>query len=217
MSRTTLYGFGAFVGSITGLTRCAWWDDDPLKVYSFSQQVLVPVDLSRNVSAARAGTIPWVDVECDDHRQDGGLTTIGPLFPTGSVIGACWLTESYYQMIANKPPRQPPTAPNDAYDYELTAHVYWGGEHGDRRFEGFHAEELATNGPLTQLAIWHGGTGKTGQPPAGVWWLDLSQVALPPGAGTTVAPGTPGALFLDNATKQQLGLRDPKRPPGFGE
>lgn len=217
MSRTTFYGFGAFVGSITGLSNCAWWDDDPVTIYKFDQKVLVPVDLSRNVSAALAGTIPWSAVQSDDHRQDGGLNTVGPLFPTGAMIGACWLSETYYQTLTYKPPRQPQSAPNDAYDYELTAHVYWGGELGDRRFQGFHADALAANGALTQLAIWNGGTGKTGQPPAGVWWLDLAKVALPPGAGTTVAVGAPGALFLDSATKQMLSLRDPKRPPGWGE
>ena len=121
------------------------------------------------------------------------------------------------RMVVNKPPRLPPTAPSDAYDYELTAHVYWGGELGDRRFEGFHADVLGTNGPLTQLAIWHGGTGKTGAPPAGVWWLDLAQVAIPPGAGVPAVGGAPGPVYLDSKTKQLLGLREPKRPPGLGE
>jgi hypothetical protein len=215
VSRTTFYGFGAFVGSITGLAQCAFWDDDPVRIYKFSQGSLIPVDLGKNVSAAKAGTIPWQDVQCDDHRQDGGLTQIGPMFPTGTMIGACWLSESYYQTLAVKPSRQPQSAPNDAYDYELTAYQYWGGELGDRKFQGFHAKVLTTAGALTQVEIWHGGTGKTGGPSAGVWWLDLAQVSLLPGAGNTVSPAG-GALFLDTTTVKQLGLFGPKKPPNMG-
>jgi hypothetical protein len=215
MGRTTFYGFGAFVGSITGLTRCAFWDDDPVKIYKFAPGSMVAVDLAKNVSAARAGTIPWQDVQCDDHRQDGGLTQIGPMFPTGTMIGACWLSETYYQTLAFKPPRQPQSAPNDAYDYELTAYQYWGGELGDRKFLGFHAKVLATAGALTQVEIWQGGMGKIGGPSAGVWWLDLAQVALPAGAGTTVSAAG-GALFLDTTTAKSLALFGPKRPPSLG-
>ncbi len=217
MSRTTFFGFGAYVGSLQGLTRCAWWDDDPVGVYNFAQAALVPVDLAKNLSAARTGTISYADVQCDDHRQDGGLTTIGPMFPTGAVIGMCWLTEPYYMTLANRPPRQPASAPNDAYDYEVTSYQYAGGEQGDRRFYGFHAKIVAVNGALSSVEIWDAGTGKIpGRAPAGTWWLDLAAVALPATGGTTTALNTPGALFLDAATAKSLQLLGPKRPPDFG-
>ncbi|CAN5852501.1 hypothetical protein BH11MYX3_BH11MYX3_04380 [soil metagenome] len=217
MSRTTFYGFGAYVGSIRGLTECAWWDDDPVRVHAFSQAALVPVDLSKNLTAARAGTIPYADMQCDDHAQDKGLTTIGPMFPGGAVIGACWLTEDYYGRLSNKPPRQPASAPDDAHDYELTSYQYYGGEQGDRRFYGFHARIIGTNGPLTNVEIWDAGTGKiANRAPAGTWWLDLARVALPAAEGTNVAANAPGALFLDAATAKSLGLRGPKRPPDQG-
>src|SRR4051812_27230510 len=101
MSRTTFYGFGAYVGALNGLTKCAWWDDDPAGVYNFAPAALVPVDLSQNLAAARAGTISYKDIQVDDHRQDGGSTTIGPFFPTGTMIGACWLSDTYYQSLSN--------------------------------------------------------------------------------------------------------------------
>ena len=217
MSRTTFFGFGAYVGSITGLTQCAWWDDDPVRIYMFDPAALVSVDLAMNLSAARAGRIAYPDIQVDDHRQDGGLTTIGPMFPTGSVMGACWLTEQYYATLAVKPPRQPASAPNDAYDYELTSYQYYGGELGDRRYLGFHANIAVVKGGLSQCEIWNAGTGKTGQGPAGTWWLDLGTVALGAGAGTTVAANAPGALFLEANTAKTLKLYGPKRPPDLGE
>ena len=217
MSRTTFYGFGAYVGSLRGLTECAWWDDDPVAVHKFAPAALVAVDLSKNPSAAKAGKIGWADVEVDDHRQDGGLTTIGPMFPTGVVIGAVWLTEQFYAKLGNRPPRQPASAPDDAYDYEVTSYQYYDGEEGDRRFYGYHANITATNGPLSNVEIWDAGTGKIkGRAPAGTWWLDLSKVALPAGAGTTSKLNSPGALFLEAAAAKSLQLRGPKKPPDLG-
>jgi hypothetical protein len=213
MSRVTFYGFGAFVGSIRSLTECAWWDDDPVAVYNFSQAALVPVDLAMNLGAARAGKIPWADIQVDDHRQAGGLTTIGPMFPTGAMIGAAWLTETYWQKLPNKPPRQPASAPNDAYDYELTSYQYYGGEEGDRRFYGFHANVKAPNGSLHEVEIWDAGTGKIrGRAAAGTWWLDLKQVALDGGKLQLGA----GPLFLDSGTAKTLMLSGPKRPLAWG-
>jgi len=217
MSRTTFYGFGAFVGSIRGLTQCAWWDDDPVAVHRFSQAALVAVDLAKNPSAVTAGRIGWADVEVDDHRQDGGLTTIGPMFPTGAMTGAVWLTEQFYAKLPNPPPRHPASAPNDAYDYEVTSYLYYGGEEGDRRFHGYHANIIATNGSLSNVEIWEAGTGKIpGRGPTGTWWLDLSQVALSAAGGSTAALNTPGALFLETPTAKTLRMRGPKKPPDLG-
>lgn len=217
MSRTTFFGFGAFVGSIRGLTECAWWDDDPVAVYGFSQPALVPVDLAKNPSAARAETIGWDEIQVDDHQQDGGRTTIGPMFPTGGVIGACWLDEQYWESLPNKPPRQPASAPDDAYDYELTTYQYYDDEQGNRRFYGYHARVTSVNGPLSEVEIWNPGTGKVGQP-VGTWWLDLRNDALPVGVGTTIGPvGSTGALFLQSVTASTIALREPKKPPLWGE
>lgn len=217
MSRTTFYGFGAFVGSVRGLTECAWWDDDPATIYRYAQAALVPVDLAKNVSAARAGRIGWDEIEADDHRQDGGRTTIGPMFPTGAMIGACWLAENYWARLPNKPPRQPASAPNDAYDYELTTHQYYDNEQGNRRFYGYHARVKSVNGPLSEVEIWNAGTGRVGQP-AGTWWIDLKADALPVGEGTTIdAPGSVGALFLVSTTASTIALAGPKKPPLYGD
>ncbi len=220
MSRTTFYGFGAYVGSLRGLTECAWWDDDPVRVYNWAQGALVPVDLAKNPMAYRAGRIGLKDIQVDDHRQDGGLTTIGPMFPTGAVIGQCWLSQQYYDSLPNKPPRQPASAPDDGYDYESTCYLFTDGEEGNRRFYGFHARIADINGPLSQVEIWQGGTGKIkNRGPQGVWWLDLKAVALPPGPDATqiVARQDVGALFLDAATTHSLALLGPKKPPYMGE
>ena len=220
MSRTTFYGFGAYVGSLRGLTECAWWDDDPVRIYNWSQAALVPVDLSKNPSAVKAGKISLKDIQVDDHRQDGGLTTIGPLFPTGAVIGQCWLSEQYYQALPNKPPRQPQSAPDDGYDYEATCYLFSDGEQGDRRFYGFHARVADVKGPLSQVEIWSAGTGKIkNRTPEGVWWIDLAAVALPRGPDATqiAAKSDVGALFLDSTTTRSLALRGPKKPPELGE
>ena len=220
MGKTTFYGFGAYVGSVTGLTQCAWWDDDPGRTYQWAQSALVAVDLAMNPSAMRAGKISEKDIQVDDHRQDGGLTTIGPMFPTGATIGQCWLSEQFYATRGFKPPRQPASAPNDGHDYESTCHLYWGGELGDRRFYGFHGRVLQVNGPLSQVEIWAGGTGKIpGRKPQGTWWLDLAAVAHPVASDATqiAAAGSAGPLFLDSATTLSLMLAAAKKPAIFGE
>lgn len=216
MSRTTFYGFGAFVGSVRGLTECSWWDDDPAR-YNYAQAALVPVNLAKNVTAARAGQIGWDQVEVDDHRQDGGRTTIGPMFPTGTMIGACWLAQTYWERLPNRPPRQPGSAPDDAYDYELTTIQYYDNEQGNRRFFGFHARVKSVNGPLSELEIWNPGTGKVGRP-AGTWWIDLKAEALPAGADTTIgAAGSVGAVYLSSSVMTTTTLFGPKKPPGYGD
>ncbi len=220
MSRTTFYGFGAYVGSLKSLSECSWWDDDPVRIYNWSQAALVPVDLSMNPSAVRAGRITLAEIQVDDHRQDGGMTTIGPMFPTGAVIGQCWLSQQYYESLPNKPPRQPASAPDDGYDYESTCYLFSDGEQGDRRFYGFHARIAQVRGPLSQVEIWAGGTGKiTNRGPEGTWWLDLAAVSLPPGPdGTQIAAqNDKGALFLDSRTTHTIALRMPKKPPYLGD
>jgi hypothetical protein len=209
MTRTVFFGFGAYVGAITGLSTCRFWDDDP-RLVGWAATAQVPVDLARNPSAVRAGTLAIDDIQVDDHRVDGGLTT----------IGQCWLSEQYYASLANRPPRHPASAPADAHDYELTSMLYWDGPLGGRRFYGFHARIAQTAGTVALVEIWAGGTGKiTGRAPAGAWWLDLAQVAHPVEPGVTeIAVGATqlGALFLDSVTTRSLMLAMTKRPIGTG-
>ena len=220
MTRTVFYGFGAYVGTITGQTTCSFWPDDPQSL-GWAAKAQIPVDLSKNPTAVRQNQISVADIQVDDHRLDGGLTGIGPRWPGGQPIGACWLSETYWSSLgASKPSRQPPSAPDDAHDYELTSILYWDGDLAGRRFFGFHAKILSTQGPLARVQIWHGGTARgPGHPPAGVWWLDLAQVAHPiDPIATQIEPGkvTEGALFLDAPTGRQLQLMGPKRPPAAG-
>jgi len=218
MTRTVFYGFGAYVGAIDGLTTCSWWADDPASL-KWSRQALVPVDLAKNPSAVRAGTLKVDDIEVDDHRVDGGLTTIGPRWPGGSPIGQVWLSDTYWNSLGNKPDRHPASAGGDAYDYELTSILYWVGPLAGRRFYGFHAKIVNCNGPLAQVEIWSGGTARGKQPAAGTWWVDLasSAHAVDPIA-TQIAIGgqQEGALFLDAPTARGLMVAYVKKPPGFG-
>lgn len=218
MTRTVFYGFGGFVGTINGLSTCTWWSDDPQSL-KWANSALIPVDLSKNPTAVRNKQIQIADIQVDDHRVDGGRNTVGPLWPVGSTIGQIWLSESYYATLSNRPPRQPASAPNDAYDYELETILYWDGDLAGRRFYGFHAKLLKEQGPLSLVQIWNAGTGKVpGQPPAGTWWLDLNAVAHPrdPIATQISSSLTEGALFLDSDTVKSLALIGPKRPPLFG-
>jgi hypothetical protein len=209
--RITFYGFAAYVGALRGQTTVDWWADDPNNL-GWSPQSLVPVDLSKNPTAARANRIPITDIQCDDHRIDGGLTSIGPRFPQGAAIGAIWLTDTYYQSLATKPPW--PWSP-DAYEYEMTSLLYLPND----RFYGVHARIIGTSGALSNVEIWRPGRGRVpGEPPMGTYWLDLSKVAHPVAPGATqIGPAlAEGALFLDAATAKLLSLAVPKIPPGSG-
>jgi hypothetical protein len=213
MTRTVFYGFGAFVGAINGQRVCSWWPDDPNNL-NWASGLLVPIDLSKNPAAAAAGTIPVSAIEVDNDITAGGLTEVGPLFPLGRSVGACWLRDTYWNALgANKPPRQPGT---QFYDYELTSVQYWDGELGNRRFFGYHAKILAVQGSLSNVKIWQPGWAKPpAQDVAAIVWLDLSQVA-DPNFTTIQNVGDEGALFLDRDTATTLSTRRPKLPAGQG-
>lgn len=209
--RTVFHLFGAYVGQLTGVTRVGWWSEDPV-ASGFPISRLMPIDLSKTPSAARQGTISFTDVQVDDYRTEGGLNGIGPRFPGGQMIGSMWVAEQFLATIGS-----PSSATPGAYPYELMMTMYWGGELGDRTFNGFHARIVAPpQGPLTLVEIWNGGTAQSGAAPAGRWWLDLAAVSDP--NYTTISPTGPqdGALFLDRQTTQQLPLFYIKKPPGFG-
>ena len=213
-TKIVFYGFGAYIGAIRGTTQCDWWADDPASL-NWSPNLLVPTNLAKNPAAARAGTIRVADIECDDHRIDGGLTTIGPRFPQGKMVGALWLAETYWNSLPNKPAR--PTS-TDGHDYEHTSILYLDGPMAGRRFYGLHAKVVGTQGPLSRVLVWHGGRSKIDQP-IGPFWLDLAQVAHPVEPGATqvgVSGPQEGALFLDDATARQLTIMAPKIPKSEG-
>lgn len=223
MTRIVFHAFSAYVGSITGRTTCSFWPDDPASApINWSAKALVGVDLARTPSAARAGTIAWTDVDTDDHLTNGGLNTIGPLFPGGHMIGACWLSETYLGKLAGKPPK-----PGHAHDHELKTIVYANDPtFGDKRFQGFHAriratQQLSSGATLCQVELWNAGQGRHGAP-AGLWWLDLDTVAHPIAADATqVGPkaAPEGALFLDTSLKNVYlagAGTGPKLPPSYG-
>jgi len=219
MTRTVFFAFGAYVGSITGPRTCLWWPADP-STLGWDATLAISTDLGATPAAAAAGTIGAADVQCDDHRIDGGLTSVGPLFPGGATIGAIWLAEPFYASLGdNQPPRQPGSAPFPCRDYELQENVYWGNDPaGDRRFYGFHAEIVAPpQGGLVLVDLWNAGTSLVaGMPPAGRWWIDLATSS--DSSSTTIAIGgaQQGALFLEATLAQTLALRGPKRPPNLG-
>jgi hypothetical protein len=204
MSKVTFHGLPAWVGAIHGPTVCEWWDHDPgQRQWDHSQ--LHRVDLAKTPSAALAGQIPVSQVEVDDHATKGGRTTIGPLFPGGTMIGALWVSESY--LAANQL-----TAPG--HEFQLIQ--YFDGEQQNRRFYGFQGSVLQTQAHLSLVQLWHPGTG-TGAgtaPPAGTWWLDLGAHADP----STPAPGAgqPAPIYLDSRAASQLVTTDPKLPPYVG-
>lgn len=207
--RTVFHLFGAYVGQLTGISKVGWWSEDP-STTGFPISRLMPIDLAKTPNAARAGTIPVSDIQCDDYRSEGGLNGIGPRFPGGQMIGSMWAAESYLATVGS-----PSAATAGIYDYELMMTMYWG-ELDDRTFNGFHARIAGTQGPLALVEIWNGGTAQGGGPPAGRWWLDLKAVSDP--NYTTISPTGPqeGALFLDRQTTRQLALMGPKRPIGLG-
>jgi hypothetical protein len=220
MAKIVFHAFSAYVGTVTGKSTCSFWTDDPASPpINWNAGSLVPIDLSRTPSAARASG-NWANVDVDDHVINGGFTTIGPLFPGGTMIGAAWLSEDFMNRNNLKAKK-----PGHAHDHELIAIAYDGDKQlGNRRFQGFHARVGNTQGALTRVEVWTAGTGRSGNP-VGAYLLDLNAVAHPVAAGASVvgpasAPGHEGALFLDTAMKNTYtpmgGGTGPKVPPATG-
>lgn len=223
-SRTITYGFGAWVGSQTGLTTCGWWPKDPATLNPpFDTNKLISSDLSKNLQAVRNGQITLAQVQVDDAPINGGETKIGPTFPNGSVLNGCWLEKGDYDALpaTKKPPRIP--ADMQCRDYELTTVYYWSGALANRRFWGFYGEITSEQGQSALVSIWPAGKSlETGQQPAGSWWLNLPNVAHPIEAGFTqigvgITNPKQGALFIDAPTRTSLGLSGPKVPKILGD
>ena len=202
MSKVTFYGLPAWVGAIHGSTVCEWWDRDPSQL-GWDRSLIHTIDLAKSTAAGLAGQIAIADIEVDDHISAGGRTTIGPLWPGGNNIGAVWVSDSYLA-------RNALAAPGD----ELRVVHYFGGEHGNRRFHGFQARVLQTQGQLSLVALWHPGTGAANASPAGTWWLDLgadADPATPPPSASQTGP-----IYLDTKASAQLVTFEPKLPPYRG-
>lgn len=210
MTRIVFHAYSAYVGSITNRTSCSFWTDDPASpAINWDPAQQTSVDLSHSPRNARV----FGHVDIDDHMIDGGLTTIGPLFPGGAMIGAAWLSDDF---IDNRCKSARPRLPGHCHPYELRAILYMDDPtFGNRRFQGFHAKILGSQphgaGLLTNVQLWVAGTGRGGTP-VGSWWLDLDAVAHPiAGDATQVGPkaAPEGALFLD------MSMRNAYAPMGI--
>src|ERR1041384_1423971 len=124
MSKVTFYGLPAWIGAIHGPTLCDWWDRDPSQL-GWHRSLLHALDLAKTSSAALAGRIAVSEVDVDDHTTAGGRTTVGPLFPGGAMIGACWVSDAYLARNGMSVPGVP-----DGYDghgHEFTVVQYFDG------------------------------------------------------------------------------------------
>ena len=217
-TRSIFYGFGAWVGRLDSRTACAFWADDPNNL-GFDHGQLIEVDLARNPAAYLAGSISADQIEVDDAPSDGGLTKLGPTWPTGSTINSIWLESKFYDHLPHKPAFPQPFM--SCQDYELTTIIEWSpdGKSIARRFWGVHVEISAEQGGLALCTCWTPGTSQR-QKPAGSWWIDLTTQADPIASGlTAVGTGSApkrGALFLDANVFRGLALAGPKVPPGQG-
>jgi len=212
MSKVTFHGLPAWIGAVQSPTICEWWDRDPEHV-NWDRSLLYKVNLSMTPSAAIAGRIKVSQIEVDDYTGSGGRTTIGPLWPSGTSIGACWLSETYLDSLGD---RARPVVPNGSHGHkhEFMTFQYFEGEQQNRRFYGFQANLLQVQGHLSLVEIWHPGTGSGSAKPAGTWWLDLAADADPNTPPLT--PHKPAALFLDANTVRNLTMFEPKIPPYKG-
>lgn len=209
MSKVTFYGTPAWVGAIQGPTICEWWSSDPAQI-NWDRSLLNTVDLSMTPSAAIAGRIKVSEIQVDDFTSNGGRTTLGPMFPSGSSIGACWVSDTYLTKSGRKG-RAAAGGKGNHYEYMT---IQYFDEQDNRRFHGMHAKLLQVNSGLSLVQVWSPGTGATAAAPAGTWWLNLSADADP---GTPpLALNVPGAVFLDVRTVRQLTTFETKLPPYHG-
>jgi hypothetical protein len=212
MSKVTFHGLPAWIGAVHSPTICDWWDRDPEHV-NWDRALMYKVNLSMTPSAAIAGRIKVSQIEVDDFTASGGRTTIGPLWPSGTSIGACWLSDRYLDSLGDKARPVMPNGPN-GHKHEFMTVQYFDGEQQNRRFYGFQANLLQVQGHLSLVEIWHPGTGSGHSKPAGTWWLDLAADADP--NTPRLEPHKPAALFLDATIVRNLTLFEPKTPPFKG-
>jgi hypothetical protein len=215
MTRLVFYGFPAWVGTITSATECRWWASEPGQV-DWNPLAMIPTNLSRTPEAALAGKIKSSEVEVDDHTSHGGRTTIGPLWPSTSVIGACFVRDTVWQALdpTHRPTFPPPSA--SGHDYEYTMVQYLDGELDNRRFYGFHARAVSTKDHLTLVELWNPGTGVANPTPAQSLWLDLAAVTDPNGPRVDPVKQPQGPIFLEHKQVQSIAFIEPKYPIAVG-
>lgn len=221
--RWIFVGTGAHVGRVDSEYSCGFWADNPLDpTVRFDPGLLVPVDLRRSPSYVAAPG----DVVVDDFVTDGGLTGVGPGFPTGGFLGAIWLEEGYWAKLPPAiKPRIPPSG-SSAYDYEYKTVLYWPSSadpRAGRRYVGTYAKIVgAAKGTDTyEVDVWSPGTSATGKPAARLI-VDLSSIDYcdPEAMGglTTLGAKTPaGALYLERSVATRQKLLEPKLPWWKGE
>lgn len=212
MTKVTFHGLPAWVGAIHGPTGCEWWSSDPANL-NWDRSLLYSLNLAKTPSAAIAGYINVSDIDVDDHVTNGGRTTIGPIWPGGNPIGACWVSDRYLTKLGNRAPSL--ALGRDGHAYEYTVIRYFDGEQQDRRFHGFHANLLEAHNHLSLVEIWQPGTGASGAQPIGSVWMDLAAHADP---GTPpLTPNQPGPLHLDVKATRTLRVSAVKLPTYTGE
>jgi hypothetical protein len=220
-SRSVFYGFGAYVGQVTGPTSCKWWAEDPNTLKPpFDPATAVEVNLNYNPRSYLQKKIALAAIQVDNPPVYGGLTKIGPTWPNGLYVNSCWLESGFYNRLANRPPRL--ASYDECREYELTTVIYWEGPLANRRFWGHYVEiedeRAGTNYAL--VSIWPQGKSLApNQGPVRSVWMDLSNQHPIEAGFTEVGVGAhpkQGALFLDQSTVTSLSLTYTKRPPLSG-
>ncbi len=193
MARSVFYGVGAFVGSITGPTNCAFWPDDPVKL-KWDPALLVKVDLANTPEAYRQGKITEAQIEVDDYFGYGGMTRVGPIFPGGAVLGTLYYEQSRAQKLPGDPTKRPRA-------YEWATVVYHDGPMAGTRFHGFHAHVQNVNAGMALVSLWARGTSAVAPAPMGTYWLDWANhvhPADPALPAVTAAKGQIGAIYISS-------------------
>lgn len=209
---TKFFGFGAFVGAVRGLRLVDWWPEDPAKL-GWDGSKLISTDLSRSPLGVVDRRISIAQVDVDDHLTNQGLTRIGPRYPQGEMVGAIWLSETFYNGIpaAKRPPRD---QNGDGNVYELTSLLYWDGDRPGRRFFGFRGKITGVDGTSIKLDVWHGGrgrvTGEVGKP------VQIDSADVDPTHSTITKPGDDGAIYIEDKKARELQLMSPKKPESSG-
>jgi hypothetical protein len=198
-SRTVFVGTPAFLGRIDGVTRCAFWTDEPVK-HDFDPGMLISLDLARTPSAAATNEITWADVDVDDcfHTDDPPL---GPAWPDLHLTGgALHLATAFIDRL---PPALRPAPAANGGPYESQSVVYWPDTTDPRagnRYAGHCAELLEQRGTLARLAVYPPGRSTDPATSPVTMWLDLGSPehcdAGPDSLTTVGGTVTRGALFL---------------------
>ncbi|HSN29182.1 MAG TPA: hypothetical protein VLT45_22995 [Kofleriaceae bacterium] len=217
MARSVFYGVGAFVGSITGPTTCAFWPDDPVKL-KWDPKLLVQVDLAKNPEACRQGKIKESDIEVDDFAGYGtdGMTRVGPLFPGGATMGIVYIEDSRCAACGASDPRKNPRP------HEWMTVVYHDGALTGRRFYGFYGEvkDVKPANSMALISLWPRGTsGVVGQTPFGTYWLDTGVHLHPHDPTLPMVPitvGQKGGVFVDSRASGGGVIKfDPPKVPSW--